>query len=62
MDANPGRAAVRENKSPLFVEIGTENKDRGNRSYFSSDDWPLTLTPESTALHEKAGAERTIIF
>lgn len=59
---NPGRVMMSENKSPLFVETGTENEDRKNRSYISSDDWPLTLTPESTALYEKTGAEQSIIF
>lgn len=59
---NPGRVTVCENKSPLFVETGTEIKSEKNRSYFSSDDCPLTLTPESTALREKTLAEQNIIF
>lgn len=59
---NPGRVMMSENKSPLFVETGTEIKTERIASYISSDDWPLTLTTESTALHEKTGAEMSIIF
>lgn len=53
-----------ENKSPLFLlklalKLRAEKK---NRSYFSSDDCPLTLTPESTTLREKTLADQNIIF